>query len=310
MKSANPGLEILLSIGGWTASPNFPAMASQVSARQNFAATAVTLMTSWGMDGLDLDWEWPHSAEEAAAMLELIEAMRTELDTRATTYPTAGSDNKFTLSISLPVAEVNYQFMDLVTMDTIVDQFNVQAYDFAGSFSEPQVSGHAANLQSSTNTPAATPFNTDTAITYFLAHITPSKITLGMPLYGRSFTNTDGLGQPFNGVGPGERTEEPGIWDYKALPKPGATVHYDDQAVAAYSYDSAAKELISYDTPQSVQAKVRYLKSRGLGGAMFWEASGDKTGDESLVVTAWNELGMGTLEKSRNMSYPRIYPRL
>lgn len=36
-----------------------------------------------------------------------------------------------------------------------------------------------------------------------------------MPLYGRSFENTKGLGQPFQGVGP----EEGGMYSYKVLPR-------------------------------------------------------------------------------------------
>ncbi|KAI0163940.1 glycoside hydrolase superfamily [Xylariaceae sp. FL1272] len=289
MKSDNSGMKVLLSIGGWTDSPRFGAMASTDSGRQTFAATAVDLMTQWGMDGLDLDWEWPDDATKAANMLELLRAMRTQLDNKLVAYPTANTnDYKFTLSISLPVAAANYQFMNLAAMDQIVDQFNVQAYDFAGAWTQP--AAHAANLLPNPYIPAATPFNTDAAIAYYLAGgLTASKITLGMPLYGRAFDNTAGIGEPYDHVSQG--SWEVGIWDYKALPRPGAQVLYDETAVAAYSYDSATHQLISYDTPQSVQAKIQYLKTKGLGGAMFWEASGDKTGSDSLVMTACNALG-------------------
>ena len=43
--------------------------------------------------------------------------------------------------------------------------------------------------------------STDAAVKYFTgAGATASKITMGMPLYGRAFEQTNGIGQPFTGV--------------------------------------------------------------------------------------------------------------
>lgn len=128
-------------------------------------------------------------------------------------------------------------------------------------------------------------------------------MNLGIPVYGRAFDGTKNLGKPFTGVGGG--SWENGIWDYKALPKAGATVMYDAQAGATYSYDPKLNggEVISYDNKDEVGRKVAYLKSKGLGGTMFWEASADKIGNESLIATA--KEAMGGLEGTWNcLSYP------
>jgi chitinase len=79
----------------------------------------------------------------------------------------------------------------------------------------------------------------------------------------------------------------------QALPKGNASVFHDTQAVASWSYDAGSRTMVSYDTPQVVAQKVDYIKNIHLGGAMWWETSGDKAanGSESLINIAAQGLG-------------------
>ena len=121
------------------------------------------------------------------------------------------------------------------------------------------------------------PINTSDAVIYYTDQgVAPEKIVIGIPLYGRSFLNTNGPGTSFSGVGEG--TWEAGSYDYRALPLPGSTVYYDNAAIASWSYDTTKKEMISFDDEDCATDKAKWIVNQGLRGGMFWELSGDKGG--------------------------------
>ncbi|KAL8767133.1 MAG: hypothetical protein Q9209_006296, partial [Squamulea sp. 1 TL-2023] len=240
---------------------------------------------------LDIDWEYPKDNGEANNMVELLAAVRKELDKIS---------KKFQLSVACPAGPKNYEIMHIKDMDQYLDMWNLMAYDYAGSWDAN--AGHQANLYPSKENPSSTPFSTDAAVKYYTSHgVKSSKIVLGMPLYGRAFLANDGPGRKFTEIGEG--SWEKGIWDYKVLPKDGAAEKNDKKTGASWSYDAGKKIMISYDTKEMVQQKVEYIKKEGLGGSMWWESSGDKKGPDSLIGTVVK--GLGRLDNSQNtLQYP------
>ena len=184
------------------------------------------------------------------------------------------------LTVSI-VGPQNYQILQLKDMDPYVDLWNLMAYDYAGSWDT--ITGHQANLYPSTSNPESTPNPPQAALTYYKSQgIVSSKIALGMPLYGRAFDNTTGMGQPYSGVGSG--SWENGVWDFKVLRQAGATVIVEQVAGGSYSEETANEIVISYDNLQMTGIKTNYIINQKLAGSMWWEASGDRTGSGSLIA--------------------------
>ena len=65
LKARNPQLLVLLSVGGWSGSTYFSDLATTLPARKKFAASCVQLVARYGLDGLDIDWEYPVTGGEA-----------------------------------------------------------------------------------------------------------------------------------------------------------------------------------------------------------------------------------------------------
>ena len=305
LKKRNRALKILLSIGGWTYSPNFAAPASTPQGRATFARTAAKLVTDLGLDGLDIDWEYPCDSTEAENFVHLLCETRRALDDAANHPAYASEKPHFLLTIACPAGPSNFQKLHIAEMDRYLDFWNLMAYDYAGSWDAR--AGHQSNLYPCKEVPQATPFSTVAAVDYYTSHgVSPHKLVLGMPMYGRAFTETSGAGHPYSGTGEG--SWEKGVWDYKALPRPGAQEFHDCEGMgASWSYDGEKRVMVSYDTLPIMERKARFVHEWGLGGGMWWESSGDrKLGEGSLLEAFVGAIGgVGRLEGAGNeLRYP------
>jgi chitinase len=171
-----------------------------------------------------------------------------------------------------------------------LDFINVMTYDFHGAF-EPRTNHHSA-LFASPNDPSTGNvkfYNSNDAIEAFLARGVPaSKLNLGIGFYGRGWTNVANVNNGLYQTGsaaPG--TYEAGNEDYKVLKNRPGTIYTDANARATWKYDG--NTFWSYDTPAMITEKMNYVKVQNLGGAFFWEFSGDDP-QGTLAKTVGNGL--------------------
>lgn len=284
LKKRNRGLKVLLSVGGTTYSPHFASPASSDSGRSKFATSVLALIENLGLDGVDIDWEYPANTAQAANMVLLLK------EVRQTLLP-----NNYTVTVACP-GPFGYTHLLPAEIDQHVDFWNLMAYDYSGGWSN--VTGDQANLFRSADHPESTPFDTESVINYYASHgVSPNRIVLGMPLYGRYFNGTGGLGQSFSGSG---------TYSLKELSLEGAIVYYDCNAGSSYSYSASQEQLISYDNVDVARQKAAFIMDR-LGGAMYWESSDDGVGDESIIQTVSGILrgeGIGLDTTPNRLLYP------
>ncbi|KAI0916344.1 hypothetical protein AcW1_009855 [Taiwanofungus camphoratus] len=294
LKLANRSLKVLLSVGGYTYSQDGHfSFVTDASLRSTFVSSAVSYIENFGLDGIDIDFEYPNTPALAQGFADLLTELRTAFDQLASNK---GDSVPYQLTAAVPAGWQNYQYLLVPQMDAALTYWNLMAYDYAGSWLN--WTDNQANLYDGVRTNVST----DKAIKWYLSQgATPSKISMGIPLYGRAFEDTTGIGAPYNGIGPG--TTQAGIYSYSDLPLAGAQVYENFTDVTSYSYDSSKEELVSYDTPDIVTVKAKYVMSNDLAGSMFWDLSTDRNNSQSLVLTTSQVYG--NLDQTLNhIDYP------
>ncbi|KZV88068.1 glycoside hydrolase [Exidia glandulosa HHB12029] len=263
LKKKHRHLKVGLSIGGWTYSPKFHPVVVTPAKRAKFVQSSIQILENYGFDFLDLDYEYPSNSEQAKGYTELLRDLREGLDQHARMK---GIMYRYGLTIAAPAGPSNHEKLQVAEMNHYLDFWNIMAYDYAGSWD--QVSGHQANTFGGQ-------INTKQALDFYVNNgVAPHKLVVGVPLYGRSFANTEGPGSPYNGVGQG--SWEQGVYDYRALPLPGSFIFRDANLMASWSYDYKTKEMVSFDDAEVGRWKGEWIARSGLGGVMVWELSGDK----------------------------------
>lgn len=97
LKKQNRHLKLILSIGGWTYSPTFHPIVVNPALRSKFVASSIRLLEDNGLDGLDIDYEYPQNDEQARGYVQLLRELREGLDAHARRK---GANYRFLLTVS------------------------------------------------------------------------------------------------------------------------------------------------------------------------------------------------------------------
>ncbi len=263
-KAQYPELKVKLMIGGWGKNADgFSMMARDPAKRQAFVENCVAICQEYGVDGFDIDWEYPtYAAKDGeyvngadpsdwANFVELFKELREAMPDKILSYA-ASDSGKYT---------DNYGVMPYV------DYINVMTYD------EGNPPYHNAPLYRSSITGSRCCAEAIDDIFHGEQKIPYQMMNFGLAFYGHG----DGYK-----LKTGNRY--PSSVDYSKLEDiffrntcDGMDVKgvnyriWDDVAKVPYLADAMGKMYASYEDIESINAKVEYLKSRNMLGAMIWE---------------------------------------
>ena len=289
LKQLHPNLKVLISLAG---ADGFAAAASTASGREAFVASCIDLFINGHLaegisaagvfDGVDIDWEFPTASDTANATL-LIEEFRKQLNA-------LGKTNKkhYLLTMFGPAGQQNFSNIQLAAVATQLDFYNVQGYDFHGTWETS--TNHASPLFDDKQDPVRDEnFYIDYTIgAYLEAGVPASKLVLGIPIYARGWTGVpsanNGLYQTSTGPAPfppADYLQTPGVITYLTLTGlTGFTRYFDYKRIAVWLYDPNTQTFWSYDDPVTVRLKTAYVRTRvegGLGGTFVWTLKDDHT---------------------------------
>lgn len=262
LKSVNPKLKVMLMIGGWgIKADGFSMMARDADKRTEFCKSVKSLLDEYGLDGVDIDWEYPtYSAEGTGASAAdkgnfnlVLKELRETLGTSKIISFASSSSAKY---VDWPIA---IQYIDYV---------NVMTYDMGAA-----PNGHNSPLYRSAK------FNhrsCDESIELHLAAGIPlNRMNLGIPFYGKAEKNPSEANKVYNyEVNYNEMYDilHNNWYKKRSLDVTGKNNRaWDDVAKVPFLTDNLGRNLLSYDDPESVTCKGQYVVEKKLLGAMFWE---------------------------------------
>ncbi|KAL8836526.1 MAG: hypothetical protein Q9170_002881 [Blastenia crenularia] len=275
LKGKQNGLQAWISVGGWSFTDPGPSqkafsnMASSQGNRAKFISGLMQFMSTYGFDGIDLDWEYPGADDRGGVKEDTANYVLLAQELRA------AFGSKYGISMTLPTSYWYLQHFDLPGIQQHIDWFNLMAYDLHGVWDK----------ESKFVGPYVAPHTNITEIDLGMdllwrSGVTPDRVILGQGLYGRSFTLADpscntpnGVCKFTGGANAGPCSNAAGILDKQEIDDIVKKNNLQPtwahaEGVKWITWDS--NQWVSYDDADTFKQKKDFANSRCLGGLMVW----------------------------------------
>ena len=270
LKKKNPNLKISLSFSHTVTNDDnsqgggFSALAKSDEYRKAFAKDCRDFCSKWGIDGIDIDWEFPglswsgHACDPSVDVENHVLLMKQLRETLGTRYMlTYAGYVKNVIE-----TDEGRKYIDIAAVDPYVDFVNVMTYDMD---SAPSHQSALRDKSAYVDCERAIKAYTD-------AGVAASKLVLGIPFYGRiSFDKS------------------PGAIDYNKI------ILLDKNDYKIDNWDSDANVpyvtykgtyYCGYDNEKSIAIKGDWIRSLGMKGMMYWDYNADDN-QHTLCKAVW-----------------------
>lgn len=260
LKKKKPSLKILISFTHGSSNSKytkenpfggFSDMAKSDVSRKKFAQDCLDFCKKWGIDGIDIDWEFPgiswngEEKYDREVDVENYTLMMKQLrETLGDKYLLTYAGYVFDAQGS--AENKNWKYIDIKSVDPYVDWVNIMTYNMT------------SQAHSALNNPKLWVDCKRAVKHYTEKGVAPSKLVLGVPFFGW-----------------GEVT-----WTYKKIIGLDKTKYkfdnWDSASSVPYVTEIATGErLCAYDNPKSIGMKGDFARGSGLKGMMSWEYDQD-----------------------------------
>lgn len=272
LKKKNPDLKICLSFSHTVANNDnkqdggFSAMCKSEAGRRAFAEDCLAFLKKYNLDGVDLDWEFPGLSWSGAACdpscdtdnyVLLVKQLRETLGTSYTISYAGYCSDKTSVS-------GGYRYVDIKGMDPYVDYVNIMAYDL----------DEAPHHHSALNDTRAYKDCNRAVNAYLTAGVSPDKLVLGLPFYGRHSFSTSPTAISYKKILQLDR------YQYRRN-------QWDDKASCPFVATMGGAFYCGYDNPRSIGLKGAWVREKGMLGLMYWEYDQDDA-KGTLRKAVWN----------------------
>ncbi len=279
------GTKVMVSIGGWTLSDNFPGIADDPVKTKTFVDECVRVIKEYQFDGIDIDWEYPcykdHSGRpdvDKENFTKFMYAIRVGIDSLGKTLGRI-DEEKFLLTAAFGANKGQMDCIEYTKVSEFMDYINMMTYDFNGTWSPD--ANHNSPLYSPEKGYEG---SLDYAYKLLKEIGVPSyKINLGVAFYGRTL-------QGFKGKEPELYAEHDGKVDIQRYPlHEGMPLYYrivdemdgydrqewDDVVQNPYAISTKDSAFVTYDNEKSIRLKAQYAFDNKCAGVIIWDATGD-----------------------------------